>query len=99
MNKIIEDTLIFRKYFSKMAPPKNNTSVKKEVNSVKRGTVGKLTTEVRKRVPDTKALKQNYYVNKAKQINKIFIKNQSAAPLSYLLKNSSILRCKILTNQ
>ena len=67
-----------------MAPLKNKTSVKKEVNSVKRGTVGKLTTEVRKRVPDTKALKQNYYVNKAKQINKIVIKNQSAAPLSYL---------------
>ena len=56
-------------------------SVKKEEKSVKKGTVGKLTTEVRKKVPDTKCIKNNYYVNKAKQVNKIVIKNRSAAPL------------------
>ena len=65
-----------------MAPLVPKNSVKKEENSVKRGTVGKLTTEVRKKVPDTKSIKNNYYVNKAKQVNKIVIKNRSATPLS-----------------
>ena len=58
-------------------------AINKEGLTVKKGTVGKLTTEVRKRVPDTKLVKHNnYFVNRAKQVNKIVIKNKTAAPVS-----------------
>ena len=57
-------------------------TVKREGHMIKRGTVGKITTEVRKKVPDPKTIKNNYYVNRAKQVNKIVIKNKIGAPLN-----------------
>ena len=65
-----------------MTPSVSNNIVKKEEPAVKRGTVGKLTTEVRKKVPDAKTIVTNYYLNKAKQINKIVVKNKNAAPMN-----------------
>ena len=66
-----------------MGPLVTVAANKKEGLAVKKGTVGKLTTEVRKRVPDTKPMKNNnYFVNKAKQVNKIVLKNKVAAPMS-----------------
>ena len=65
-----------------MAPLVNKISIKKEETTVKKGTVGKLTTEVRRRVPDPKVIRNNYHVNKAKQVDKIVLKNRTAAPTS-----------------
>ena len=58
-----------------MSPLVPKNIVKKEEPTVKKGTVGKLTTEVRKKVPDRKTIVNDYYLNKAKQINKTVIKN------------------------
>ena len=65
-----------------MGPLVNKINAKEEETAVKRGTVGKLKTEVRRRVPDPKVIRNNYYVNKAKQVNKIVLKNRTAAPIS-----------------
>ena len=65
-----------------MAPLAGKTCAKKEEHTVKRGTVGKLTAEVRRRVPDAKIVKNNYYVNRAKQVNKIVINYRHSAPLN-----------------
>ena len=65
-----------------MAPLVPRISGKKEDHTVKKVTVGKLTAEMRKKVPDPKTIVNNYYVNKAKQVNKIVIKNKTAAPLN-----------------
>ena len=68
-----------------MAPVDVKTVVKKEEPTLKNGNVGKLTTEVRRKVPEeikvTSTVKKNYYVNKAKQANKIVLKNKTAAPV------------------
>ena len=45
-------------------------SVKKEEHSVKKGTVGKLTTEVRKKVPDTKCIKKTIMLIKQNKLTK-----------------------------
>ena len=53
-----------------MTPVVFKTDVKSEELTLKKGHVGKLTTEARRRVPDNilvnNKVKKNYYVNKAK---------------------------------
>ena len=65
-----------------MGPQVLKNSVKKEEPALRRGTIGKLTTELRKKIPDAKTIVNNFYLNKAKQVNKIVIKNKTAAPLN-----------------
>ena len=69
-----------------MAPVFLKTDVKNEDLTLKKGHVEKLTTEVRRRVPDNiivnNKVKKNYYVNKAKQVNKIVLKNKTAVPVN-----------------
>ena len=69
-----------------MSPPEAIKIVKKE-ETVKTGGVGKIKTEVRRYVSkeikkEVKPLQKSYYLNKAKQVNKVIIKNKAAEPVS-----------------
>ena len=69
-----------------MGPLTVKTDIKKEDIKLKKGNVGKLKAEVRRKGIDANTakhtVKNNYFVNKAKQVNKIVVKNKIAAPVS-----------------